>query len=75
MSDDANDPKPSRSAPSFIDLVAVGLGVCICVVAAGGIGYWLDSKFGTTPWLTFAGLAFGVTSAVLYTVAKVRRYL
>lgn len=75
---ESGEPDPAGhgpSAPGLLDLVAVGIAVSVCVVAAGAIGYWLDSVFKTTPWLTFAGLAFGITSAVLYTVAKVRRYL
>ena len=29
----------------------------------------------TSPWLTFAGLAFGIVSAVLMVVAQMRKFL
>ncbi|MBI1950335.1 MAG: AtpZ/AtpI family protein [Acidobacteria bacterium] len=30
------------------------------VVAFGAIGYWLDRRFGTKPWLLLAGLILGM---------------
>jgi F0F1-type ATP synthase assembly protein I len=42
---------------------------------AGGAGYLLDSWLGTTPWLTFAGLAFGITSAVLLAYKNFRKFV
>jgi len=47
----------------------------ISVVGAGAVGFGLDSWLGTTPALSFAGLAFGIVSAVLLTVAQVRKFL
>jgi F0F1-type ATP synthase assembly protein I len=44
------------------------------VVIAGAAGYFLDSWLGTTPWLTFVGLAFGIVSAVMIGYKAVRRY-
>jgi F0F1-type ATP synthase assembly protein I len=41
----------------------------------GGIGYGLDALVGTSPILTFVGLAFGVVAAVLVTITLVRKYL
>jgi len=52
----------------------MGTACAISIVAGGGIGYWLDSVFGITPWLTFAGLAFGMTSAVLMVVVQIRKF-
>jgi F0F1-type ATP synthase assembly protein I len=57
------------------DLFWIGTACAICVVAGGGIGYALDAWLGTTPWITFGGLAFGIVSAVLLAVNQVRRYL
>ena len=51
--------------PSFGDFFWVGTAIGLSVVIAGGAGYLLDSWLGTTPWLTFAGLAFGIVSAVM----------
>jgi len=30
------------------------------MVAIGAIGYWLDRRFGTKPWLLLAGLILGM---------------
>ncbi len=65
---------PSRT-PRLGDFFWIGTACAISVVGGGGIGYLLDTWLGTTPWLTFAGLAFGITSAVLLTVANVRKFI
>ena len=64
----------SRS-PTFGDLFWIGTACAISVVGAGAIGYGLDAVLGTTPWLTLAGLAFGIVSAVLLVVAQMRKFL
>jgi putative F0F1-ATPase subunit (Ca2+/Mg2+ transporter) len=66
---------PAKPSPTFGDLFWVGTGCAVSVVAGGAIGYGLDAVWHTTPWLTFAGLAFGVVSAVLLAVAQVRKFL
>ena len=30
------------------------------MLAFGGIGYWLDGRFGTKPWLLLTGLILGM---------------
>lgn len=62
-------------SPTMGDLFWVGTACAISVVAGLGLGYLLDQWAGTTPWLTFAGLAFGVVSAVLLAVRQLRRYV
>lgn len=70
------DAAPAGSgSPRFGDLFWVGTACAISVVAGGGIGYALDDHFGTLPWLTLAGLAFGICSAVLLAVNQLRRSL
>ena len=73
----AGGERPERvpQTPRFGDLFWLGTAVAVSVVGAGAIGYLLDAAFHTTPWLTFAGLAFGVVSAVLLVVAQVRKFL
>ena len=61
--------------PTFGDFFFIGTACAVSIVLAGGIGYLLDSVFGTLPWLTFAGLAFGITCAVMLTYANLRKYL
>ncbi len=35
------------------------------ILIAGGIGYWADSHWGTSPWLLLLGFAVGFGSFVL----------
>lgn len=63
------------TVPSFVDLMTLGFGGAVCLVLAGAIGYGIDSVAHTSPVFTFIGLAFGLLTAVLYTVSKVRRNL
>ncbi|MHB8220480.1 MAG: AtpZ/AtpI family protein [Acidimicrobiales bacterium] len=65
----------SGRPPRIGDFFWLGTGCAICVVGGGAIGYGLDAALGTTPWITFGGLAFGVVSAVLLAVAQVRKFL
>jgi hypothetical protein len=65
---------PAR-IPSLGDFFWVGTACALSVVIAGAAGYLLDSWLGTTPWLTFAGLAFGIVSAVMIGFKAFGRYV
>jgi hypothetical protein len=67
--------RPEGRQARLGDFFWLGTAAAISVVGAGAIGYGLDSWLGTTPWLSFAGLAFGIVAAVLMTVNQVRRFL
>jgi hypothetical protein len=60
--------------PKMGDFFYIGTACAISVVGAGAIGYGLDSWLGTTPLLTFIGLAFGIVSAVLLCVQQLRKF-
>ena len=75
MSEDADPTEPGKPTPQLNDFFWVGTACALSVVVAGGAGYGLDSVFGTLPWLTFVGLAFGVVSAVLIAITQVRKFL
>jgi hypothetical protein len=79
---DDRDPAPGGSpaggpnpTPSIIDFLTMGVATALCLVLGGGIGYGIDALTGTSPVLTFVGLAFGVVAAVLVTITLVRKYL
>jgi hypothetical protein len=80
MDDPSDPPQPADGGPntgrtpSLGDFFFLGTACAISVVAGGGIGYGLDSWLNTTPWLTFAGLAFGIVSAVMLAVNQVRKF-
>jgi F0F1-type ATP synthase assembly protein I len=59
----------------MVDFLTMGVSSALCLVLGGGIGYGIDALAGTSPILTFVGLAFGVVAAVLVTVTLVRKYL
>jgi hypothetical protein len=62
----------SGQIPHLGDFFFLGTACAISVVGGGAIGYGLDSWLGTTPWLIFAGLAFGIVTAVLLCVRSLR---
>jgi F0F1-type ATP synthase assembly protein I len=68
-------PSGPNPTPSIIDFLTMGVSSALCLVLGGGIGYGIDALAGTSPILTFVGLAFGVVAAVLVTVTLVRKYL
>jgi len=73
---DGDPTPPGRNpTPSIIDFLTMGVASALCLVLGGGIGYGIDALVGTSPILTFVGLAFGVVAAVLVTVTQVRKYL
>ena len=44
-------------------LSTVGLSMALSVGIGAVFGHWLDGKFGTTPWLFFVFLGFGIAAA------------
>ena len=56
-------------------LSTVGLSMAFAIGLGAGIGYWLDKKLGTTPWLFLVFLGFGIVAAfrnlyIMYKKAK-----
>jgi hypothetical protein len=73
--DGHSTPSGPNPTPSIIDFLTMGVSSALCLVLGGGIGYGIDALAGTSPILTFVGLAFGVVAAVLVTITLVRKYL
>ena len=44
-------------------LSTVGLSMALSVAIGAVLGHWLDRKLGTTPWLFFVFLGFGIAAA------------
>jgi ATP synthase protein I len=44
-------------------LSTIGLTMALSVGIGAVVGHWLDEKFGTTPWLFFVFLGFGIAAA------------
>ncbi|MGV8074278.1 MAG: AtpZ/AtpI family protein [Syntrophobacteraceae bacterium] len=47
------------------DAGTIGFQVAFSIVIGLGIGVWLDSQFGTNPWLTLIFMVLGVAAAAL----------
>lgn len=43
--------------------LSLGWNFAVSVGAGTAIGYWLDKRFKTSPWLLLAGMALGLTAA------------
>ncbi len=44
--------------------MSLGVQLCGSVAIAGGIGWWLDNTFGTSPWLLVTLLLLGIISGM-----------
>ena len=53
---------------------AVGIEIALCVCIGYFGGSFLDKKLGTTPWISYFGLAAGIGAAIRALVRVVRRY-
>jgi F0F1-type ATP synthase assembly protein I len=61
---DQRDPAKDRPAPSsanadWMGMASVGFEFVIAVLVPGAIGWWLDGKFGSRPWIMLAGGVLG----------------
>jgi ATP synthase protein I len=55
-------PEDSRGLARLLRLSSVGIEMGVAVAIGWGIGYWLDQRFGTKPWLMIVFLLFGVAA-------------
>ncbi len=49
-----------RSVAEALQYAQVGTMLVAPMLAFGAIGYWLDGRLGTKPWLLLAGLILGM---------------
>ena len=71
--DEPPGPQDQAIAPSTMYRMAgVGMELVIGVVLFGGLGWWLDSKWQTRPWLMILGGGLGF-SAGLWRLIKIAR--
>lgn len=57
--------------------MGLGLQLTLAMVLFGGLGYWLDTRFGLSPWLLISGLLIGAiggtVSIIRATIRSSRR--
>ena len=55
-------------------LGSVGLSFVIAIALGTAAGWWVDRRFGTSPWGFFVFFAFGVAAGVLNVYRAVRAF-
>ncbi|MGD9525481.1 AtpZ/AtpI family protein [Pseudonocardia sp.] len=60
--------------PELGDLLSLGLTLAMCLVVGFGLGWLVDTAFGTFPGFALAGLALGVVAACLYFYKQFKRF-
>ena len=66
---DKNQGNPFNTIRAGGPLLGAGIQMAAAVVAMFFLGRWLDTKFGTDPWLMITGIFFGVGGG-MYTFIK-----
>lgn len=46
-------------------LMGIGIQLVATIVGFGALGWWLDTRFDTKPWLLLAGVIFGATGGMI----------
>jgi len=54
--------------------LGLGTTLAVTVLAALGLGYWLDTRLGTRPWLLLAGGGLGIGAALYQFIRTVTDY-
>ncbi len=57
------------------DALQLGASIVFAIFIGFGIGYWLDSKLGTFPWLTIIFFLLGIAAAARNVLIEVRKQL
>ena len=55
----------SKDAGEIGSLLGIGIQLTVTILAFAALGWWLDQKFETQPWLLLAGLLFGATGGMI----------
>ncbi len=60
---------PTRTALSQLaPYMELGVQLAGAMVIFGGIGWWLDGKLGTKPWLLALGCVLGATGGMIHLI-------
>lgn len=52
--------KPRDKSPYFLLAVDFGYNLLGSILVLGGLGWYIDSRYGTTPWFMIAGGLLGI---------------
>jgi ATP synthase protein I len=62
-----------KNAFRSADVAASGLALVLSVAIGFGLGFMLDAKFGTSPYLTLAFFTLGVAAGVFSMIKLIKR--
>jgi F0F1-type ATP synthase assembly protein I len=51
-------------AKAYLTAASLGLEIAVAVFLGAGVGYWLDARFATGPWLMVTGLLLGAAAGM-----------
>lgn len=72
MSDGNNEKQQKSEAMRAFGLIsAIGVDMAACTIGGTMLGKWLDSLFGTAPFLLLLGILIGVAGGILGVVKLV----
>ncbi len=57
------------------DSLQLGASIVFAIFIGAGLGYWLDGKFGTFPYLSILFFGFGIAAAARNVWIEVRKQL
>ncbi len=57
------------------DALQLGASIVFAIFIGFGIGYWLDGKLGSFPWLTIFMFFLGIAAAVRNVLIEIRKQL
>ncbi|PWK10319.1 AtpZ/AtpI family protein [Tumebacillus permanentifrigoris] len=65
----------NREAMQAFGLVSmIGVDMASCTVGGVFLGKWLDSLWGTTPWMLLVGILLGLTAGILGVVKLLSKF-
>lgn len=67
----SRSPRGSAALGDLGRFAGLGLQFAVTMAVLGGLGWWLDSKFGTLPWLLVAGVLVGAIGGFVRIVKAV----
>ena len=66
--------KQASDQPNLYALAGMGLELAAGITVFTLVGWWLDKKWGTTPWLLITGAALGFVGGIYNMWKQLRRY-
>jgi F0F1-type ATP synthase assembly protein I len=63
-------PEGRRPDSAYFKYAGAGLTFALTFLVFGALGLWLDTRFGTGPWLMIAGILLGAAGAMYSLVKK-----